>query len=195
VFGFGTAACRGQSHWVAAGSPLPDYLSPAYLYARTRMVEGSFPQDAGATIADESFDPAKLRSLPGIVLPYDQDPSEAPTPACDVAAVPFRIDQAVQVDWSNPSNVKAVLGGNTVITIGFTVYQSFENTGADGIVPMADPASEAVLGGHGVLVCGFDNGKQIWIVRNQWGDGGYCYMPYGYEALTWSEARTFASQV
>ena len=190
--GFSTAANR-EAALALAGIQLPDYLSPAYLYARTRMAEGSFPQDAGATIADEFGTLQAYGVCPESFLPYAQDPSEAPTPTADVAARQFRIGQPLAVDWSDPDNVKQVLASGRVVTIGFEVFQSFERTGPDGIVPDLLP-DEPLLGGHGVLVVGYDDANGWWIVRNQWGQGwgaaGYCFQRYGYEGLAWTEAWT-----
>ncbi|SPE59650.1 putative Phospholipase C [Verrucomicrobia bacterium] len=195
--GFSTAAFRETSHAAASGSLLPGYLSPAYLYARTRIADGTFPADSGASIADE-FDILQNRGVcPEAFLPYTANPSEGPTPASDVAALPFRIGQALQVDFKDAAAIKSVLAAKQTITIGFTVYESFENPGPNGVLSMPDTASESLLGGHGVLVCGYDDDNSWWIVRNQWGStwgaAGYCFMPYGYQAL-WTEAWTGVPQ-
>lgn len=43
---------------------------------------------------------------------------------------------------------------------------------------------EEFLGGHAMLVVGYDDEGGYLIVRNswveQWGDNGYCYLPYEY---------------
>jgi C1A family cysteine protease len=43
---------------------------------------------------------------------------------------------------------------------------------------------EKVVGGHCMLVVGYDNTKRVFIVRNSWnttwGMKGYCTMPYEY---------------
>jgi C1A family cysteine protease len=43
---------------------------------------------------------------------------------------------------------------------------------------------EKLLGGHAVLAVGYDNAKQVFIVRNSWGTSwgqkGYFTMPYAY---------------
>lgn len=190
--GFSTAAFRESSHALACGSLLTDYLAPAYLYARTRMYDGTFPADSGASIADEFYILQNYGVCPESMLPYAASPTEAPTPADDVAALPFRLAQPVQVD-RDPISIKSVLAEKQTITIGFTVYDSFENPDSRGVVNWPIGSGEKILGGHGVLVCGYDDVNQWWIIRNQWGTdwgaSGYCFMPYGYEAL-WTEAWT-----
>jgi C1A family cysteine protease len=46
---------------------------------------------------------------------------------------------------------------------------------------------EHIIGGHAVLAVGYDDAKQVLIVRNSWGPAwgyqGYFYMPYAYTAL------------
>jgi C1A family cysteine protease len=69
--------------------------------------------------------------------------------------------------------------------IGFSVYDSFESDAVakTGVMPMPGPA-EKMLGGHAVLVVGYDDSEQRFIVRNSWGKGwgqaGYFTMPYAY---------------
>lgn len=45
-------------------------------------------------------------------------------------------------------------------------------------------AKDELLGGHAVLAVGYDDAKQVFIVRNSWGpkaqDKGYFYLPYTY---------------
>jgi hypothetical protein len=160
------------------------------------MDDGTFPADSGASIADEFSALQNFGVCPEAFLPYEGDPAEAPTPAADVAALPFRLSQPIQVDRTDPVSLKSVLASKQTITIGFTVYESFESPNAAGVVPLPNTSSEALLGGHGVLICGYDDANAWWIVRNQWGEdwgaGGYCFMPYGYEAL-WMEAWTGAA--
>ena len=63
------------------------------------------------------------------------------------------------------------------------VYESFESpeVAQTGVMPIPQPG-EQPLGGHAVLAVGYDDAKQVLIVRNSWGtawgDGGYFYMPY-----------------
>ena len=194
--GFSTAANREGAHQIATGQSLPDFLSPAYLYGRTRIAEGTFPDDSGASIADEMAILKGYGVCTEAELPYTQNAAEAPTAEADVDAKAFTVDEVMYVETLNPQNTKQVLSKDMLITIGFTVFTSFEQTGPDGIVP-SRKSTDQVLGGHGVLLCGYDDAKSLWIIRNQWGAGwgdkGYCYMPYGYEEH-WMEAWTFKAQ-
>lgn len=183
--GFGTAALREALHCIAAGAFLPDYLSPAYLYARTRMIEGTFPADAGATVADEMTTLMNYGVCPESNLPYTGNASEAPTPVCDVAAEPFRItppaclNVAGRVDLGLLKTTLGIMGRPAVF--GMPVYQSFEATGLDGLVAVP-AAGETLLGGHCMVAVGYDDATQRVIVRNSWGQswglGGYCFIPY-----------------
>jgi C1A family cysteine protease len=55
--------------------------------------------------------------------------------------------------------------------------------GKNGMMPL--PASnEQVVGGHAVMVVGYNDAKQVFVIRNSWGaswaDKGYFYMPYAF---------------
>jgi C1A family cysteine protease len=197
--GFATSALRELSHAAASGTPLPDYLSPAYLYAKSRVYDGTFPADAGGSLADEFRALQNYGVCPEAFLPYEQGPAIAPSAASDVAAALFRIQQAFQFDLSLPfvNNIKTALANRQAVAIAFRLFQSFESPPADGVLALPNPDSENFLGGHGVLVCGYDDTKSWWIVRNQqgtkWGAGGYGFMPYGYEDF-WTEAWTATPQ-
>jgi C1A family cysteine protease len=74
---------------------------------------------------------------------------------------------------------------NTPFSVGIAIYPSFESlrVSKTGVVPMPGPR-ERPLGGHAVLVCGYNDVKKQWILRNSWGpswgDKGYFYLPYAY---------------
>jgi C1A family cysteine protease len=70
------------------------------------------------------------------------------------------------------------------VTVGFYVYNSFTSrqVTTTGIMPYPNVARERLLGGHAVLLVGYDNTTNRFIARNSWGsnwgDRGYFYMPY-----------------
>lgn len=195
--GFATAATREISRAIA-GQPLTDYLSPAYLYARARMAEGTFPNNVGTALGDEITALINYGVCPESMLPYNQQPSESPTPLCDVGALPFRAIGASIVNHADPVFVKQVLSAKLPVLFGMPVFQSFEDVGSDGMIPVPNPAAEKLLGGHGMVLVGFLDSIQRMIVRNQysagWGDQGYGYLPYSM-VLNFMEAWTIPPQL
>ncbi|MCE2951045.1 MAG: C1 family peptidase [Alphaproteobacteria bacterium] len=175
-----------------------------YYHARDIMglAEGNeneyLDQDSGATIADaaQSID---YGLIPESVLPYtDQGDAfkRQPKPSAYKAGLKYFNSTGVSYNKVAP-NVDAIKGylnkGKTVM-FGITLYESFmsANVAKTGIVPVPNPASEQIAGGHAMLFVGYDDrqtvsGKanpyyQHFIVRNSWstnwGDKGYCYIPY-----------------
>lgn len=65
------------------------------------------------------------------------------------------------------------------VLLGFPVYQSFLQTGGDGVVP---PSSGNVVGGHEVALIGVDYQRQQIRFVNSWGDGwadgGFGWFPF-----------------
>src|SRR5258707_6133803 len=96
--GFATAAFREASYVAKTGVLLPDYLSPAYLYGWTRINDGTFPKESGASLAGEFIVLQQRGVCPVSYLLYDTDPAQRHYSVADTAAHPFRSVQAIQVD-------------------------------------------------------------------------------------------------
>jgi C1A family cysteine protease len=76
---------------------------------------------------------------------------------------------------------------NWIDTVGplsacFTVYNDFFGYGANSGVYTAN-TSTGVAGGHCIVIVGYDDSKQAWLIRNSWNTGwgmaGYCWFGYG----------------
>merc|ERR1711977_169323 len=86
--------------------------------------------------------------------------------------------------WLNDMK-RALAVENQPIVFGFSVYESFEGDAVKktGIMPMPRKG-EKLMGGHAVLCCGYDDEKEMFIVRNSWGADwgmdGYFLMPYAF---------------
>lgn len=91
--------------------------------------------------------------------------------------------------------VRAHLAAGFPSMFGFTVYDSIEQAGDDGMIPYPC-RREGVLGGHAVAAVGYDDNRTIMnanceiettgalLIRNswgtRWGSGGYGWLPYEY---------------
>lgn len=167
-----------------AGHPKFD-PSRLWIYYQERVIEGTVAQDAGAMIRDGFKVCANLGVAPTSDWPYDittfsHAPSaKAVTDALKHKSVAYR---AVSQDLTA---IKSALVSGFPVSFGFTVYASFESpaVAASGDAPM--PAhNERMLGGHAVLLVGYDDPSQRFLVRNSWGTTwgkqGYFTMPYAY---------------
>ena len=107
-----------------------------------------------------------------------------PPETCFNAAAAVQVTQYARVA-RDLQRLKACLAGGNAITMGMSVYESFESRRVKrtGVVPMPEP-HERLLGGHAVLVVGYRDESQSFIVRNSWGPkwgrSGYCFIPYEY---------------
>ena len=163
------------------------YWTPSrlFIYYNERVIEGDVGQDNGASNADGLTTVNKQGVCPETEWPYVISQFAVKPPAqAYTDATKTEVSQYAAVTQSL-AQMQACLAEGYPFVIGFTVYESFESNAVTttGIVPMPS-AGEQVLGGHSVLVVGYDNGTQRFIVRNSWGtswgQAGYFTIPYAY---------------
>ena len=159
--------------------------SRLFLYYNERSMEGTIPTDAGATITDgiQSLllqGVCKETTYPYIISAFSMKPSIQ----CYTEAAKYKAVQVYHVPQSAVS-MKLCLMQKLPFCVGIQIFPSFETKAVSmtGIVPMPS-STEKPLGGHAVVVVGYDDIKQRWILRNSWGqfwgDKGYFYLPYAY---------------
>ena len=159
--------------------------SRLFIYYNERALEGTIKQDAGAQIRNGFKCIAKQGVCLETTWPYIISKfTKKPTTTCYTEALHHQAISYKSVSQTEIA-LKACLNEGYPVSFGFTVYESFESQAVadSGVMPM--PAkSEKSLGGHAVLLVGYDDGSRHWLVRNSWGsdwgDGGYFYMPYEY---------------
>jgi C1A family cysteine protease len=156
--------------------------SPLFLYYQERLIEGTVNEDSGAQIRTV----CQALNQRGICLesedPYQPKNFETPPTSAQVSeALLHRAGAYHRI--LNLDEMLACLASGYTFLIGMQVFSSFEDIGADGLMPMP-VADEACLGGHCVHAVGYDDGNKRLTVQNSWaktwGDGGFFYMPYDY---------------
>ncbi|MCR4720067.1 MAG: S-layer homology domain-containing protein [Firmicutes bacterium] len=82
----------------------------------------------------------------------------------------------------------ALCNQKTPVIVGMTIYESFYDVDATGIVSIPNN-NEKSYGGHCMLITGYTkmDGVDYWIVLNSWGeyfgDRGFCYVPMSADNL------------
>jgi C1A family cysteine protease len=160
--------------------------SRLFIYYNERALEGSIKRDAGAAIRDG----IKTINTQGVckeaLCPYiERNFAKKPYANAYAEAILHKSISYRRLDNTNIGMLKACLANGSPFVFGFMVYDSFESdqVAQTGIMSMPQP-NEKCLGGHAVMCVGYDDTKNVFIVRNSWssdwGDKGYFYMPYDY---------------
>jgi len=170
-------------------------LSALYLYYNERVLNNTVNEDSGATmtqgmqclkdsgIAPDADDPYSWTYL----FRYKSKPSgQAYTDAAR-----WKVANSIQLPDGGLADIKAAVADKKPVVFGFVVYQTFMNqeTQQTGNMVMPQPQQgEQPIGGHAVMVAGYDDKRQVLIMRNSWdttwGDKGYFYMPYAFAQNT-----------
>ena len=83
----------------------------------------------------------------------------------------------------NIDDIRQCLANGYPVIFGFVLFNSFNNIGHDGIMPMPS-RTEAIIGEHAVAAVGYDDNTKFITIRNSWGqnwgNNGYFYMPYDF---------------
>ena len=86
---------------------------------------------------------------------------------------------------NNEYNLKYILSQSKLcIIFGALLYESFTNLDWRFVCPIPNPNTEKFVGGHAMLIIGFDDVLQSFKILNSWGINwgfnGIHYMPYNY---------------
>ena len=169
------------------GHKISESLAPSrlFIYWNERDLEGSVSEDAGAELRDGIKSLATWGFAPEALWPYDPARFAEKPPAIIYTTASQKKITSYAAVGQDLTAMKTCLYQGHPIAVGFSVYQSFESdrVARTGLVPVPDVNNELLLGGHAVLVVGYDDSKGF-ICRNSWGPSwginGYFVMPYAY---------------
>ncbi|MEK4418614.1 C1 family peptidase [Bacillus sp. FSL K6-0268] len=179
---FATTALREYYIAKDAGARGTDitYLSPSYIYYPSGPKDGMYFESAFQILKQEGVPPETERL-------YDLNPEninqfkEPLTSLQQRNALPYKISSYQAIRQANMiADIKQALANQDPVLVGIHVYPNFDATPTSGIVP---PVTEKKSrGGHALVVVGYDETNQWFIIRNSWGtkfgDHGYAYMTY-----------------
>ena len=158
-------------------------ISRLFIYYYERLILGTINYDSGAYIRDgikaTNHYGASLESL----WPHDiRKFRQQPVVEARNDALTRKVTRYERIN--NINECFNALSNGYPIIMGFKVYSSFMsgNVTKTGNMPYPNTRREKLLGGHAVLLVGYDKTRKVFIARNSWGAGwgdrGYFYMPF-----------------
>lgn len=164
---------------------IPNFIpSRLFIYYNERALIHTIQSDSGAFIRDG----IKTMNVQGVCNENDwpyiiAQFAQQPPKALYKKASTNQVLSYMRLNNANLTQLQSCLAEGFPFVFGFTVFESFQRIGKNGIMPMPTP-TEQRLGGHAVMAVGYDDAKKMFIVRNSWskdwGELGYFYMPYAY---------------
>jgi hypothetical protein len=162
--------------------------SRLFIYYIAREAAGTQADDAGATYRDSLQAVNRYGAPPEAEWPYLTDKLAQRPPRRVYQAAARHAAIAYKRLRNRLDQVKGCLAEGYPVLLGFPVYASFagREIAATGRVPLPGD-DEQILGGHAVMIVGYDDAEQSFVVRNSWGAawgmGGYFLLPYAYLSL------------
>lgn len=169
--------------------------SRLFIYYQARLFAGFVGEDVGCYL-DSCVRLLEVMGIPAETeWKYDPLAVLVPPPTQAYAtALNHRVLHAANIEL-DPQQLKGCINNGFPFLIGCYLFSGIKhistigdlNTGGKtkgtGIVPLFR-SGETPIGEHAVVVVGYDDDKQWWIVCNSWGklvgDNGHFYFPYAY---------------
>ena len=158
-------------------------ISRLFIYYYERLFIGTVNYDSGAYIRDGIKVCYKYGAPTENLWPYNISKFRTVPPKAALLDAAKRKVTSYQRAADFNAVIDAITSGYPV-TIGFSVYSSFDSptVAKTGIMPYPNVNKERLLGGHAVLLVGYNKNNNTFIARNSWGtnwgDKGYFYMPF-----------------
>lgn len=174
----GTSANEWIHRAYLKSSPI---FSPQYTYAKELIAQGDFPEDDGSDGTTLCQTLVACGCCEFEEFPYIAGQITRPTAVQDANAAKFRLGAYHGLTGSQVA--LSVLGDPVPwpVELGFTVYSSFESEEVARTGIYNPQPGEQVLGGHEVLMVGYDIGEtpslrpggcpKAVLIQNSWGSG------------------------
>ena len=163
--------------------------SQLFQYQQELIMDGTPYVDNGSTLVTAYACLKKNGVCSAETWPYDVSKFSTPAPNAAYNEALLNRDLQDAVIGQTLEELKTCLADpayQTPISFGVMLFESFENESTldTGIVPMPNIKTEALMGGHAIVITGYDDTKQMFEIMNSWddavGDGGFFYFPYKY---------------
>ncbi len=159
--------------------------SRLFLYYNERLLTNETDIDSGGYLKDGIFCLKKYGICDEKYWPYIIDNVfKEPSKIAYEQAKNNYVIEGIPIT-NNIKTIKYWLNKNEPIALGLAIYSNFTNfsSARSGKIGLPND-DDTFIGGHAVILCGYNDNKQEFILRNSWGfywgDNGYFYLPYDY---------------
>ena len=181
------AIAGAYEYWIKRTSGQEYDTSRLFIYYNARWRNGDQNEDSGSIIQLAMEGLQNFGSCAEKDWPFQQELLlKKPNRQAYQEASSAKVKEMQQVPLDLQAWKEALASGLPVV-FGCLLFESFDDCNRNGgVVPMPDPSEMAreSHGGHAMCAVGYSDREKVFIVRNswgdQWGDAGYCYMPYNY---------------
>lgn len=158
-------------------------LSTLFVYYHSRLFENNLTYDTGAYIKDGLKAVKRYGICKQDLWPYDTDKFDVqPYPDCYVDASK-RVITLYEKLYSL-TDILEILNSDKPVVTGMRIYDSFYSINEDNDVLAIPGYDETSIGGHTMVLVGYDITKGQFIAKNSfgidWGNNGYCWIPFDY---------------
>jgi C1A family cysteine protease len=162
--------------------------SRLFIYFTERSIDEDVKDDNGSTLTTgmKALNHYGMPEEPW--YPYNVNKfANTPPGYIYVRGFKTRISQYLNLNNANLDELKSCLASGYPFVFGVQVYDAIESDAVakSGTVPY--PSASEIhnpIGGHALTAVGYDDSKNVFIVRNSWGESwgvnGYCIFPYKY---------------
>ena len=187
---YNDCVANGSSNLISSLDYNTKYLrytpSRLYVYYNARQIDGNQYFDEGTSIRNAMKCLAKDSFISEESYKYIQDHvfMRPPMPVYEEARSNKVYIKCYKNIDNNLINLKYVLSQGNIIIFGALLFESFVNLDKNFKCPDPNPSIEKTLGGHCMLIVGYNNDTECFTIANswgtQWGNEGFHFMSYKY---------------
>lgn len=171
-------------------NPEKKRVSRLFTYYATRTLDGSQAEDVGATMRDTIKSLAQHGCIKESRWWYNESKFAVnPSKRIWADAATDKITSYHRIDDGDIITMKQTLANGHLVAFGMAVFNDMlsEDVAKTGVLKTPSTSDECI-GGHAIVLVGYDDSKQAFKVRNswgrKWGQKGYFWMGYDYVSNT-----------
>lgn len=167
-------------------------LSRLFIYYNSRVIEGTVNEDGGAFLHDALNGLQEFGVCTEDMWPYDLNSVYVkPTYECYQDAQARKIKSYSKIE--NLNQILEALDNKSPVVFGILINNEFDNVMASNPVLHMTGKEDK---GHAMCLVGYDLDRKLFLAKNsfgkQWGDQGYCWIPFNYMEESGYDIWTFS---